>query len=254
MFKLIIVAALSIGLMAFAHSAKDQGKSGKSDKGAKGNHTTSSPNIGPPQKGNKGGGKMQGGSKEKGGQGGKAQGKPFNLKPGKGNDHGGHKPNKSNQAHHGKQGNDKHSNDKHSNGKHDGGFYTSGKNGNVKHYKGKGGKHYDKGHPNFAYVYVNQHGYYSYKNYGQWRSQQAKNKHKHYHPVYEIQAIEGFHLIVTRNRFLYTETDFKINLLRVRLEKKRKANLITVVQHKVYLERIAVLQKRRAALEVNIVL
>ncbi|WP_339886740.1 hypothetical protein [uncultured Flavobacterium sp.] len=113
-------------------------------------------------------------------------------------------------------------------------------------------KHYEKGHPNFNYVFVNKHGYFSHKNYGQWRSKQAKMKHKKYHPVYEYQAVEGFRLIHTRNIFLYDETDYKINLLNTRLAQKRKANEIDVVAYDGYMTRILELQERRAALNINI--
>ena len=113
-------------------------------------------------------------------------------------------------------------------------------------------KHYEKGHPNFNYVFVNNHGHYSYKNYGQWRSKQARKKHKNYRPKYEYEAIEGFRLIHTRNIFLFNETDYKINLLRTRLAKKRKAKEITVVQYDTYVNRIEVLEKRRAGLNINI--
>lgn len=113
-------------------------------------------------------------------------------------------------------------------------------------------KHYKKGHPNYNYVFVNTPGYYSHKNYGQWRSEQAKMKHKKYKPKYEYQAIEGFNLLTTRNVFLFQETDYKINLLNTRLAKKRKANQIDVVQYEQYTNRIEVLQERRAALNINI--
>lgn len=137
------------------------------------------------------------------------------------------------------------------NGNHNAIKYVSKKhdNGNKAH---GNKKKYDKGHPNFNYIFVNNHGYYSHKNYGQWRSQQAKMKHKKYHPVYEYQAIEGFKLIHTRNVFLYNETDYKINLLNTRLAQKRKSNQIDVVAYEGYTTRIVELQERRAALSINI--
>jgi hypothetical protein len=113
-------------------------------------------------------------------------------------------------------------------------------------------KHYEKGHPNFNYVFVNEHGSYSYKNYGQWRSEQARNKHKNYRPKYEYEAIEGFKLINARNVFLVNETDYKINLLRTRLAQKREANQITVAQYDTYVNRIKVLEDRRSGLSLNI--
>lgn len=113
-------------------------------------------------------------------------------------------------------------------------------------------KHYKKGHPNHIYVFVSNPGHYSYKNYGQWRSVQARKRHKKYHPKYEYEAIDGFRLIQTRNVYLFNETDYKINLLRTRLAKKRKANEITVVQYDTYVNRIEVLEERRAGLNINI--
>lgn len=124
--------------------------------------------------------------------------------------------------------------------------HNKGNNGNGNH------KQYEKGHPNFDYVFVNKHGHYSHKNYGQWRSEQARMKHKKYKPVYEYQAIEGFRLIHTRNVFLFNETDYKINLLNVRLAERRRANQISDAEFVLYTNRIAVLQERRAGLNINI--
>lgn len=122
-------------------------------------------------------------------------------------------------------------------------------NGNNRH---GNAKHHKKGHPNFNYVFVNDHGYYSHKNFGQWRSAQAKMKHKKYRPVYEYQAMEGFRLILSRNVFLYNETDYKINLLNRRLTDKRKAKKINTVVYERYRTRIVEIQDRRARLNVNI--
>lgn len=149
--------------------------------------------------------------------------------------------NQTNEQHHGKKDNGNQKVDKHVSNKHD--------NGNKGHVNKK---QYEKGHPNFNYVYVNKHGYYSHKNYGQWRSEQAKMKHKKYHPVYEYEAIEGFKLIQTRNVFLYDETDYKINLLNLRLAEKRKANQIDPIEYDRYSTRIVELQEKRAALNINI--
>lgn len=162
----------------------------------------------------------------------------------------------------GNKGNNAAKNNKQPFGKKDKGNQNSKKqvskkqdNGN-KHNKGNNGhgnnKKYEKGHPNFGYVFVNNHGYYSHKNYGQWRSEQARMKHKKYHPVYEYQAIEGFRLIHSRNVFLYDETDYKINLLNRRLAEKRKANQINAVEYEIYTTRIVELQERRARLSINI--
>lgn len=110
-------------------------------------------------------------------------------------------------------------------------------------------KHYAKDHPNFNYVYKNKHGYYSYKNYGQWRSEQARNKHKNYRPLYEYQAVEGYRLINNRNIFLYDEADYKIDLINARLIEKQKANQIDDVQYNWYSSLIELIQQRRKALD-----
>lgn len=146
-----------------------------------------------------------------------------------------------NEQDHGKKDNENHKVVKHVSNKHD--------NGNEGHVNKK---QYEKGHPNFNYVYVNKHGDYSHKNYGQWRSEQARMKHKKYHPVYEYEAIEGFKLIQNRNVFLYDETDYKINLLNLLLAEKRKANQIDPIEYDRYSTRIVELQEKRAALNINI--
>ena len=107
-------------------------------------------------------------------------------------------------------------------------------------------------HPNFGYIYVNKHGIFSHSNYGHWRSNEARKKHKKYHPVYEYQAVQGFNFIVVRNQFLFTEIDYKINLLRVRLDDRRRSGAITVVQYNNSIQTIALLERRRAAVEVYI--
>lgn len=172
---------------------------------------------------------------------------------GKGDKGKGDKGNKGNNA----SKNDKQSFDKKEKGNQNSINKVSKKQDNGKSHnngnKGHGNhKQYEKGHPNFDYVFVNKHGYYSHKNYGQWRSEQARMKHKKYKPVYEYQAIEGFRLIHTRNVFLFTETDYKINLLSLRITERRRANQISEAEFVIYTNRIAVLQERRAGLNINI--
>lgn len=266
MYRITLIIAIALVTMAFAQPGKEKGKSSnsgeKSVSHAPKSEKVSNSGGGNDFKKNEGGSFDQGkkGHQEKNG-GGKNHGMTSN--PGKqGN---GDVKKKSG---HGNMGGNSHPMQQPNKGKGEKGHNGGGKhfdqknhhqgNRNVgypKGFKGKGGKmHYEKGHPNFAYVFVNTHGYYSHKNYGQWRSQQAKKKHKHYHPVYEYEAREGFSLLVTRNGFLFSETMYKINLINTQLVKKREANQITVVQYNTYVSRIAVLQKRRAALEINIVL
>lgn len=129
---------------------------------------------------------------------------------------------------------------------HNGNNHYNGNNGNGNH------KKYKKGGIHLDYVFVNNHGHYSHKNYGQWRSEQARMKHKKYKPVYEYQAIEGFRLIHSRNVFLYNETDYKINLLNLRLVERRRANQISEAEYVLYTTRIEEIQERRAGLNINI--
>lgn len=227
MYKLTIITILAIGFMAF-----NQPEKGKS------NHSDKNTNIKTSIHVKKGSGVKDISSdfdqKEKG-----------NKDKNKNNSH---KKNHQNSDKKQKENNNaiKHVNKKHENGKHE-----NGKHDNDNHGKNNK-KHYKKGHPNFNYVYVNKHGYFSHKNYGQWRSQQAKNKHKHYHPVYEYQAIEGYRLINSLNVFLYDETDYKINLLNTRLAEKREENLINAIQYDAYVRQINLLQERHSGLNINI--
>lgn len=244
MYKLTIVFALIIGTMVFAQPGKGKGNKGNADggnhnqnnaksthfdNGGKGNQKHQ-PNIhisNQKQHGNKGAKGSQGGhgNGNKGSKDAFGHGKPSKQfgKAIKGNGGKSHKMSQPRKSYKG--------------------------NG----HSGKGPKmHYDKGHPNFGYVYVNKHGYFSHRNYGQWRSQQARNKHKKYHPVYEYQAVEGFNLIIIRNNFLFTETNYKINLIRTRLADRRRAGLIAIAEHDRILSRIALLERRRASLQINI--
>ncbi|MFA7274204.1 MAG: hypothetical protein WC044_10055 [Crocinitomicaceae bacterium] len=130
-------------------------------------------------------------------------------------------------------------------------------NGNaseLKHRKEHQKSHYRNDRPNFMYLYVNTPGFYSTSNYGHWRSQQAHNKHKNYHPSFEFQAVEGFNFLIVRNRFLFEETNIKILSIRTQLEEKRSSGSITIVQYNNTLRQVVVLEQRRAALEINLVL
>lgn len=238
MYKLTLIIGVALGSMAFIPSENSMRIN--SDENLLSNNLLSfaSPDQGNKgEKGNKGGGGNHGGQSKhnsqaghgNGGGNGKVKQHPQNMKP-KNNqfkDHG--KKDKGNKSNHLTKGN-------HSKGNN----YKPGKN------------HFDKGHPNFGYLYVNKHGYISHKNYGQWRSEQARNKHKKYHPVYEYEAVEGFNFIITRNVFLFSETDYKINLYRVRLSEKRKAGKIKDADYNNSIKRVKVLEQRRAALQINI--
>lgn len=261
MYKLTLIVALAAGSMAFVQSNSKSNHIFSKEKSANSDllRIASSDQGG---KGNQGGGGNQGGN---GNQGEKAS-------QSKGGDHGnkgnqGGQPKQNQQGAQGKgtmKQNPMNNQPKyvqvkeHGNGPKQQKMNQPSKgHGNKpsKMYSNKPGKHhYDKGHPNFGYVYPNKHGYISYRNYGQWRSEQARNKHKKYHPVYEYEAVDGFRLIISRNVFLFSETSYKINLLRVRLGERRKANQITVIQYETTIQRIAVLEQRRAQLQINIVL
>lgn len=211
------------------HAVGDQGRSGNQGAGKQG---------GGMHGGNQGGG-MHGGNQGGGKQGGNQGG---------GQNHGNNAVN--NQGH-GNPGNGK---NKHHNG--DNGHSANGDKGNQHHGNGNINKHhYGKithGHPNYGYVYMNKHGVFSHSNYGQWRSHQARNKHKKYHPEFEYLAVEGFNLIITRNQFLYTEIDYKINLLRSRLSDRRRSGVITEAVYANSMRSIVVLERRRAAVNINI--
>ncbi len=226
MYKLSLTIVLALAMMAFSQPNKKD-KSGNSDKNSNSKNTSvtkgknsSTNNVVFDQK-------QQGKKSDNGNKSNSKNHKNFDNK------------NKGNQNV-SKGGNENH-NSKNGNGNH-----------NSKNEGKHRMKHYKKGHPNFNYVFVNNHGHYSHKNYGQWRSEQARNKHKNYRPKYEYEAIEGFRLINVRNVFLFGETDYKINLLRTRLAQKRQANEITVVQYDTYVNRIEVLEERRAGLNINI--
>ncbi len=272
MYKVFILTVIAICSLAFSQP----GKSGHGEKGSKSGKSNSSKgsvvkfdnkhtvynylNValseqkGKGDKGKKGGPKNQQGAK--GGNSGhgsfKGQSKPLKHaypqeKGNKGNKQKGHHPAykvKKGSGHSGTEMQEKKY--KGHSGKIETGHYTHGK-------KGKGHMvKYAKGHPNFGYLYINTPGYYSYRNYGQYRSHQAKMKHKKYRPVYEYQAVEGFNLIVVRNNFLFSETKNKIVLVREGLTRQRNEGIITVVEYDTAMERVYVLEQRRAAVEVNI--
>ena len=242
MHKLTLIIALLLGSLAFAQPGKGHGNGGHSEKNTKNESFGSKNNSNQAdqkQNGNKGGPGKQGGSNNQG----KNSFKDKGANGGNGN-------------HDLKQNNNRNKpefNQNKDNGNH------QDKSHKINYPTNKDKNHsdvnrYDKGHPNFGYIYTNKHGYYSHSNYGKWRSEKAKNKHNHYHPVYEYQAIEGFNFIILRNQFLYTETNYKINLLRVRLADRRKAGKITAIEFDKNMRTIRILEKRRATLEVNIVL
>lgn len=132
------------------------------------------------------------------------------------------------------------------------GVLHPGNNGN----KGKVGPHnnakfhYKKGHVNHVYMYGNGPIYYPTKNYGQWRSQQARNKHKKYHPVLEVDARNAILMISNRNAFLYVEIGNKIDSYERLVIQRHNAGIITDAQ--LALHQFKIQQYRQAQVQFNI--
>ena len=234
MYKLTLITAIALGSMAFVQSGKSNRIT--TDENHVNNNLLS---FASPDQGQKGGkGNKGGGGGSHGGQAGPSK----HNQPGAHGNGGGNVKFKQHQ-----QG----GKPKNNQFKDHGNNAKSYKPGKGHSYK-PGKNHFDKGHPNFGYNYISKHGYISHKNYGQWRSQQARNKHKKYHPIYEYEAVEGFNFIIGRNVFLYSETDYKMNLYRTKLSKKRKAGTISVVEYDNSIRRVYLLEQRRDALQINI--
>jgi len=111
-------------------------------------------------------------------------------------------------------------------------------------------------HP-YHYVYgkwhpYGNHGFYTGREFGQRRAFEARNKHNRFYPVYEFQAIQIFDVIIQRNVFLIHQTDYKITFLRARVIELQRSGTITVIVMENYLNRIVILERRRAALEVSL--
>lgn len=106
--------------------------------------------------------------------------------------------------------------------------------------------HYKKGHVNHVYMYPYTPFVYPTKNYGQWRSQQARNKHKAYPVVLELNVLNGILLIRERNAFLLSEIDRKIKLFHSLVLARHRAGLITEVQLNIHLATIKKMKSRRA--------
>lgn len=102
-----------------------------------------------------------------------------------------------------------------------------------------------KGHVNHVYMYSYSPFYYPTKNYGQWRSQQARNKHKSYPVVLHIDVLNAIKMIRERNAFLTIEIDHKIKRYNELVIEKHKKGLITDVQFSIHLGNIDRMKKRR---------
>ena len=212
MKNLIAIAAIIVSFALVAQHGKGNGNKG-------GGH------------GNSGGGKSGHGLKIK--PGGDNGGGKISIKP-KGNKGGSnvkvkqqgganHKPFK---------GNSSHSNSAKGKNK----VYHPVKKGNNAHASNK--FHYKKGHVNHVYMYTWGPIYYPTKNYGQWRSLQARNKHKHYHPILEIDAHNAIVMIHDRNAFLYVEIGSKIDRYERLVIARHSAGIITDVEYSAHLVRI----------------
>ena len=114
--------------------------------------------------------------------------------------------------------------------------------GNSKHYSKH---HYEKGHANFIYMYSYSPFIYPTRNYGQWRSQEAKKKHKAYPMVLELNVLNGVLMIQERNAFVLVEVDHKIERYHTLVIARHKAGLITDAQFSIHLGNVKKMKKKR---------
>ena len=141
---------------------------------------------------------------------------------------------------------------------HQGGKMQPGKQNGNKMHKQKGhsdnghGKsmykskhHYERGHVNHVYMYAYTPFIYPTRNYGQWRSQQARNKHKAYPVALELNVLNGILMIQERNAFVLLEVDRKIERYHSLVIERHRAGLISDVQFSVHLGNVKKMKKRR---------
>ncbi len=105
--------------------------------------------------------------------------------------------------------------------------------------------HFEKGHVNHIYMYEYTPFNYPTKNYGQWRSQQARNKHKSYPVVLELNVLNGIAMIQERNKFVLLEIDLKIDRYNTLVIERHKLGLITDVQLSFHLENVKKMKNQR---------
>ncbi len=121
-----------------------------------------------------------------------------------------------------------------------------GKSGPIKpHQKYQSKFKYKKGHPNHVYMFSYSPFHYPTKNYGQWRSQQARNKHKAYRPVLQIDVLDAIVMIRERNVFLLGEVDYKINRYNTLVIERHDRGLITDAQFSIHMGNVKRMKKRR---------
>lgn len=109
---------------------------------------------------------------------------------------------------------------------------------------------YKKGHVNHVYMYAYGPMHYPTKNYGQWRAQQARNKHKHYHPVLEVDVLNAIVMISDRNTFLYARIGTKIDRYESLVIERHDAGLIADIVFMAHMARIK--KYRQTQLQFNI--
>lgn len=112
-------------------------------------------------------------------------------------------------------------------------------------YKASNKYHYKKSHVNFVYMYNYNPFVYPTKNYGQWRSQQARNKHKMYHPVLVVDMRNAIVMIRDRNAMLLVGIDAKLDRLRTLLYAKHEAGKISDMQLSIQLVAVERLNRKR---------
>lgn len=134
--------------------------------------------------------------------------------------------------------------------------HPGGMKGNKIVFKPKGPKYnfkhpYNYGNPGRWYAYGNS-GFYTGRDFGQYRAEMARNKHKKFIPVYEYQVIQVYNVILERNVFLINQMDYKIVYLRTKLVEKRDAGLITVDVYENYMDRVVLLERQRSGLQLSL--
>ena len=129
----------------------------------------------------------------------------------------------------------------------------TGKNNPTKLHGGKGKtphfKHPYHYSPSGKWVAAkNNKGFYVGSNYGQYRSAIARSKHKEFRPVYQYEVVGAIGFIRERNIYLITHTHYKIDHLRFILLERRRARKISEVIYQAHLNRLALLERRRASI------
>ena len=104
--------------------------------------------------------------------------------------------------------------------------------------------HYKKGHSNHIYMYHFGPMVYPTKNYGQWRSQQARNKHRKYKPKAEKDALSAIVMINNRNSFLMIEIGRKIDRYEQLVLTRRQRGVISDIEFSIRMSSIRNMRSR----------